>query len=87
MTRFEVYKIIDGERAYQLERHRNHNKPHRDEGHSVADWIIYMEYQIQEAKLQIYDLDIDRALENVRKITALGVACMEYNETPPRDLA
>ena len=84
MHRKDVYKLIDGERAYQLERHRNHPKPHMDEDHSVADWIVYMEYQIQEAKLQIYDLDIDRALESVRKITALGVACMEYNETPPR---
>jgi len=87
MTRFEVYKLIDGERAYQLERHRNHNRPHRDEDHSVADWIIYIECHIERAKLMIYHLETEAALEHVRKITALGVACMEYNETPPRDLA
>ena len=86
MYRNDVYDLVDGERDHQLKRHEKHEVPHRDEDHSVADWIIYMEHHIGLAKLWVYHLDTDNALREVRKITALGVACMEYNETPPRDL-
>ena len=86
MKREDVYKLIDGERAYQLLRHENKNAefPHRDEDHSVADWIVYMEYHLENAKKWVYHLDMEGALCEIRKATALGVACMEYNETEPR---
>jgi len=85
MYRNDVYDLVDGERDHQLKRHEKHEVPHQDEDHSVADWITYMEHHIGLAKLWVYHLDIDNALREVRKITALGVACMEYNETPPRE--
>lgn len=86
MKRAEVYKLIDGEREYQLQRHEivNAKFPHRDEDHHVADWIIYIEAQLADAKCCVYDFNINMALSHIRKATALGVACMEYNETPPR---
>jgi len=43
-----------------------------------------MEEHLNRAKKAIYDLDETNALEQIRKATALGVACMEYNETPAR---
>jgi len=84
MNRKDVYKIIDGERDYQIKRHKNHPVKHKDVNHSVADWVIYMENQLNKAKEHIYNLDTASALEQVRKVTALGVACMELNETKYR---
>jgi len=86
MDRNEVYKLIDGEREYQLQRHDivNAVAPHRDVDHHVADWVIYMEAQLQDAKTGVYSFDMAKALSHIRKATALGVACMEYNETPKR---
>jgi len=85
MYRNDVYDLVDGERDHQLKRHEKHEVPHKDEDHSVADWITYIEHHIGLAKLWVYHLNTDNALREVRKITALGVACMEYNETPPRE--
>lgn len=84
MERKNVYKVIDSEREYQIHRHVVHVTPHRDEDHSVADWLIYIKNHIQRAEAQLYMLNTDRALDEVRKITALGVACMEFNETQAR---
>lgn len=82
MERKEVYDLIDGERFYQD--NLPHHSEERDEGTPIAAWIIYMEQHLAEAKENIYDQDDDGALESIRKVTALGVACMEYNETKPR---
>ena len=82
MEREEVYKLIDGERDYQDGKY-----PHMkemDEATPVANWILYMEYQLTDAKYAIYNLKPALALEHIRKVTALGVACMENNETLPR---
>ena len=86
MKRSDVYKLIDCERQYQISRHEvlYAEKPHRDEDHSVADWLIYIMKQVGYAKAEIYKLNTDAALEHIRKITALGVACMEHNETKGR---
>jgi len=87
MDRSQVYELIDREREYQCDRHevKTAVSPHRDEDHSVADWLIYMERHLEQAKLGIYDLNFTKALSEIRKITALGVACMEHNETPSRN--
>lgn len=84
MNRKDVYKLIDGERDYQdLDVHQ---VGHDDSKCSVADWLIFIEKQIEEAKVAVYNLRGDIALEHIRKITALGIACMEYNDTKPRAL-
>lgn len=83
MKRSEVYKLIDGEREYQ-----NSKRPlagqKDDKDHSVGDWIIFMERLLSEAKNEIYHLDENAALTFVRKATAVGIACMENNDTDPR---
>jgi hypothetical protein len=84
MKRTEVYKLIDGERDYQ-DNKWNHTKE-QDKAHSVADWLLFIEYHLNEANHDIYMLNRNGALEEVRKIAALCVACMEYNETRGRKL-
>jgi len=76
MDRKEIYELIDEEREYQdsLEYH----SVEKDKSHSTADWIIYMERKLNQAKEMVYQLKDDDALEQVKKVTALGVACMEY---------
>jgi hypothetical protein len=88
MKREEVYKLIDGERDYQDNRWNNfpETRDVLDEDKSVADWIIYMEKLLNDAKNRIYYLDDNGALEFIRKTTATGVACLEYNDCSPRKI-
>jgi len=81
MNRNDVYKLIDGERDYQ------NNKPPRpksDDKTSVAEWLIYIEKHLDLAKDNVYHLNETTALECIRKIAALSVACMENNNTSAR---
>lgn len=82
MTRAEVFQLIEGERAYQNT--LPHHSHLQDEYTPVAAWIIYLEQHIANAKAQIYKMDEMKALDEVRKVAALAVACMEHNETKPR---
>jgi hypothetical protein len=82
-ARTNVYVLIDEERAYQ---DGKAPRPKSDEETSVAEWLIYMSEQLDRAKHSVYTLDEKSALEYVRKLTALGVACMEYNDTPARSI-
>ena len=87
MDRRDVYKLIDGEREYQLRRHdgATAEKPHRDEDHHVADWLTYIEAHIGKCKNCIYYLDTAGAMSEMRKVAALAVAAMEYIiDTPKR---
>ena len=43
-----------------------------------------MENKLNKAKENVYELDFEAALENIRKVTALGVAAMESHETRAR---
>ena len=88
MERKDVYILIDGERKYQQSRHEQKvaTHPHRDEDHSIADWVIYIKQHLEDGEMWIYDLEKDLALQEIRKIAALCVACMEFNETKPRNL-
>jgi len=83
MKRTDVYKIIDGEREYQ-ENMIQHQDKVQQANTPIAMWIIYMEEQLLRARTDIYNMDEIRALEFIRKCTAVGVACMEHNKTPER---
>lgn len=84
-TREEVYKAIDGERDYQGKWDRD-NPGHKDADEAVAFWIICMEQYIQKAKVALTkELNTTQALHEIRKVAALGVACMEYNGAPQRE--
>jgi len=87
MKREDVYKLIDEERDYQDRKwaaQKGHPHPKSDFDLAIADWLIYIERVLSKAKDRIYYLKEAEALDEVRKIAAVCVACMENNETPPR---
>ncbi len=85
MERQKVYSLIDAERRYQENMVEYADKT-AQANLSVAAWIIFMEKLLLRAQDKIYDLDEQAALEFIRKATTCGVACMEHNETPSRDV-
>lgn len=86
MERSEVYKKIDSEREYQIQRWasdlgENHVP---DSEKKPAEWINYIEFCLDEAKRANYFLERKETLANIRKIAALAVACLEANGCPDR---
>lgn len=88
-TREDVYKAIDGEREYQVKRWGD------DQETEINSFLLYMEHHLQRAR-EIASTQTDGnnypgatgecSLDIVRKITTLGVACMEKNGAPLRAL-
>jgi hypothetical protein len=53
--------------------------------HSVGNWIVFMEHYLGLAKAELTLKDgHTAALEMMRKVVALGVACFEEHGVPPR---
>lgn len=77
MERKDVYELIDGEREFQDAVW----DAKMDRALSVADWVIFMEQRLADAKSHVYGLREYKVLDEIRKIAALAVACMEHNET------
>lgn len=86
MERYDVYKLIDGERNYQdatwVARRTADGTP--DEEKDVAEWINYIEFHLQKAKNAVYYLDKKAALAEIRKVAALAVRAMEIHGAPER---
>lgn len=80
IQRADVYSVIDGERAYQ---DSLSSTSETDGHHTVPEFILYMEDYIAEARSvasRTWGPEAKiKALDIVRKVTALGVACMEQN--------
>ncbi len=86
-ARSDVYDAIDSEREYQDRRWNCETTPTCGR-HSVTEFMVYMRDYLEEA-LHYVSRSADPqaeefALNNIRKITALGVACMEQNGAPHR---
>jgi len=80
-SRANVYMKVDEEREYQDQKWGNSK-------HTPTEWLVYIRDYTEEA-LHILSREYDnvanlKALSNIRKITALGVACMEEHDTPNR---
>jgi hypothetical protein len=88
MKREDVYKLIDGEREYQNIRWIEDKMPSGTHVHTPEEWIIYMEDYLAEAKHILSRNEAPacyvKAMEIIRKVTAMGVAAMEQIETSPR---
>ena len=86
--RKEVYKAIDSERDYQDLKWDYNNKLNRihDEEKSLAEWLNYIEYCLNDAKKENYNLNNEETINNIRKITALGVRAMEIHGAPLRKI-
>lgn len=95
-VRADVYKVIDGERAYQKKWEDTESKG----THETGAFILFMEHYLKEARRLESTLEnggngrrIDDgiigpegSLDFVRKVTALGVSCMEQNGAPEREI-
>ena len=75
-----VYEALDGERDYQDEKWG----PTPSHGiHTATEFLVFMRDYIEEAlhiesRESLVTAD-PKALDIIRKVTALGVACMEQN--------
>lgn len=83
MERNKIYEIIDSERNYQDEKWGG---VEHDENKSVGDYLIYMETYLHKARtIYTSDLPSMEALQQLRKVVALGVACFEIHGIIPRN--
>lgn len=88
MTREEVYGVIDGERTYQ-DGKWNPNTTESGGKHSPAEWLLYIDDYLREAKTQAARYadpqSREMVLGTIRKIAAMAVACMEQHGAPKRN--
>jgi hypothetical protein len=86
-TREEVYKALDSERDYQDEKW-NVVTSTSGGNHSIEDYMVYMEDYIAEIKHLLSRKSTQEsypiAIEIVRKVTAMGVHCMQQYGAPLR---
>lgn len=87
MQRSEVYKLIDGERDYQDIRWSKDTTASGG-NHSPEEWFMYIEDYVNEAKHILSRENVQtaypKAMDIMRKVTAMGVHAMEQIETRPR---
>ena len=87
MEREKVYKLIDGERDYQ-EKVWNEDTTGSRGIYSEYEWLLFIQDYLTEAihfASRKPEPDARMFVRNsIRKITAMGVCCMEQNETPSR---
>lgn len=82
IDRRDVYDVVDGERDYQ------DRKWGASRGHEVGAWIAIMETLLDDARRAWSENSGDwPALDEMRKVVAVGVACMEQHGTVRRRLA
>lgn len=81
-TRAEVYAAIDSEREYQDKKWGGES---HDQLWNVGDWLVFMEVFLDKAKKE-YTAFEGNPSDEVRKVAALAIACMEYNGISPRKI-
>ena len=81
-----IYNAIQSERKYQDERWGQQTGPDAGtNGHTVDEFALYiLSYAQDLAKLAATTRGNEEKLNFVRKVTALGVACMEQHGAPER---
>lgn len=74
--RSEVYAVLDGERTYQG----------LTWGHTlgIPQFLLFTKDYLRKAVHAFRMNDATAVLHIIRKVTAMGVACMETNGAPPR---
>lgn len=81
MKREDVYKVIDGERNYQDSKWGRQT----DLSKRTENFIIYMQAYLNQAVNDItFNKGDQKALDSLRKVVGLGVACFEINGVPER---
>lgn len=81
-SREAIYSALNEERDYQ-DRRWNKETTITEGQHSVAEFVLFMDTYIQEIKRDLsYNGEPEAsqlALDKLRKVTAMGIACMEQN--------
>lgn len=91
MKRITVYAALETERQYQIKRWgvRQADGSFREVPHSVEDFVLYMEDYLHEARHQLSRLPEpearDVALDTLRKVVTMGIACFEQHGVQRRD--
>ena len=87
MDRKRVYELIDGEVEFakSWDTLPRNERPLKDSEKPVEFWLNHIGRYLRYADEGCKGTDKTTALENVRKIAALCVRCMENNETLPRN--
>jgi hypothetical protein len=84
VTRQEVYAAVDSERRYQSK----WDDVESQNIHTETEFVLFMEDYLMEAKhLLARNAAEDvrkEVLDTIRKVTAMGVACMEQHGAPQR---
>lgn len=85
ITREDVYATLNGERDYQ----DSLSSTSETAGvHTLAEWALYIDAYSNDLKQLLSHTwgpeSTWKGLEILRKITAMGVACMEQNGAVPR---
>lgn len=85
-SRSMVYAAIDSERNYQDAGAGNAARhPNQPKSMTPGEHILCMEKCLADARDAWYKPDGGTAcLDFIRKVTALGVQCMEHHGAPPR---
>lgn len=82
LIRQDIYEVIDGERDYQDMKWG----PQHDAGHEIASWILYMQHHLNKAAaIASTEAPESGALDCLRKVVALGIACFEVHGVPKRE--
>ena len=81
MKREDVYKVLDGERDYQDSKWGVQT----DQGKRTENFIVYMQAYLNQAVNDItFNKGDEKALDTLRKVVGLGIACFEINGVPKR---
>jgi hypothetical protein len=79
VSRDEIYKMINGERDYQ----DKSNFAYDDSSWSISDWVVFIRRYLE--KIDDWTGHPKEQMDEMRKVAALAVACMEFNGARPRN--
>lgn len=84
-SREDVYAAIDSERDYQNRGAGNAQRDPAKPPMTTAEYILLMEQCLSDAREAFYHPQLQKFVtSHVRKVAALGVACMENHGAPHR---
>ena len=88
MKRLDVYELIDCERSYQEKKWNADSTETAGDHARPEEWLVYIQDYLTEAihiATRTAEPESSKlVMDNIRKITAMGVAAMEQIETQPR---
>jgi hypothetical protein len=88
MSLSDIFNVLRGERYYQLRRwgYRRSDDSLIEAPHSVADFVVYMLDYTNDVVHGVSRTEgLDDALEALRKVVCLGLACLEQHDRYDRD--